>query len=413
MRNIARAAGAVALALSVGGCWLQPEADAGRTNWNQTEQTLTSANVGELVEVWRAPIGRPETYSGVVRPQVSSGGTVFVADALGTVTAVSSATGAQRWSTQVDRTVGHIAWHDGDLLVNYVTRDANPDGLGVGGQVRLDPATGAERSRTVTAPAYGLAVADGRPAVESGTVLGALGVIRVDWAFSAAAACNVVVAGACPGPWAVVGDHLAWSLGGEAMGYRTPCLPGPALGACGPAWRNDLDGRFRSTSSDVAAVGDDRVAYTLKDGFTVLDVATGEEVFTVTNGQFDQELAVAGDTILAVERFGELQAYSVTACEAGPCTPLWSVPSGEPAQGDYWPSTPVVAGDVVYVATRDTVEAFPLAGCGAAVCSSIASLAVDGRTSGQLLVDGGRVVVGVTGLTDEDGNHVVAFGLSP
>ena len=68
-------------------------------------------------------------------------------------------------------------------------------------------------------------------------------------------------------------------------------------------------------------------------------------------------------------------------------------------------------GDVVYVPTRSTVEAFPLAGCGAALCTSVASLAVDGRTSGQLLVDGGRVVVGVTGTTDDDGNHVVAFGL--
>lgn len=410
MRQIARIAGAVALAVSVGGCWLQPEADAGRTNWNRTETTLTSANVGELVELWRAPIGRPETYSGLVRPQVSSGGTVYVTDALGTVTALSLATGAQRWSTQVDRTVGHIAWHDGDLLVNFVTRDASPDGLGAGGQVRLDPATGAERSRVVTAPPYGLAVADGRPAVESGTILGFLGVIRVDWTFTAAAACNVIVAGACPGPWAVVGDHLAWSLGGEAMGYRTPCLPGPALGTCGPAWRNDLDGRFRSPS-DVAAVGDDRVAYVLEDGFTVLDVATGEERFTVTNGQFDQQLAVAGNTILVAERFGELQAYSVAACEAGPCTPLWAAASAEPGQGYYWDSTPVVAGDVVYVPTRSTVEAFPLAGCGAALCTSVASLAVDGRTSGQLLVDGGRVVVGVTGTTDDDGNHVVAFGL--
>ncbi|HEY8544470.1 MAG TPA: hypothetical protein VIL36_05470, partial [Acidimicrobiales bacterium] len=104
-RMWARAAVAAVLGTTLTGCWVQPGFDAGRSDWNPGETTLTAASVADAALQWEATV--PGT------PVATYGDLVYVQDGL-TVTALDTATGATRWSV--------------DLLEHDVPEDAVPAG---------------------------------------------------------------------------------------------------------------------------------------------------------------------------------------------------------------------------------------------------------------------------------------------
>lgn len=391
MRRFGAGLAALALGAALSGCWLQPGFDAGNTNANTGEATITAANVDLLDEQWSAEVG-----DAPVESLLALGSRVFTGGGVAGVPSVfglQAATGAPLWTATPETdpslpppTASDPVHVDGHLEVAW--------SLGAfGGRTTIDPATGQELSNT-GGPGRGgthtLAVVDGETAAGvraqhqafPGQVLTA-----VDWR------CDARSIDPLGGPtggstFAFVGDALAWSHGTRALGYRD-CDPGSATWAT--TWATELGG----TPTGVTAVGTGAVAYVDDTGtLSVLDAATGAIRWTTEVGPGASRATVAGGRILVATPDARLVAY---AADTG--SPVWQATL--PAAG----GRPVVGGDVAAVAVGTDVLAFPLDGCGAATCPALATLAVGSEVTGGPIVDGGRLLVGTADA------RVVAFGL--
>jgi outer membrane protein assembly factor BamB len=152
-----------------------------------------------------------------------------------------------------------------------------------------------------------------------------------------------------------------------------------------------------------AAVGGDEVVYAGGSGrVTVLDVVTGAVRWTADVGAAAVAApAVADGTILVATGDGRLVALPVAGCGAASCSSLWEAPIGS------IPSTaPVAGGDVVYVGTTTgDIAAFALDGCAAATCGPLTTIETGSPITGGPIVHDGRLVAGT-----QDG-RLVAYGL--
>ena len=401
MRRIGSALTALALGATLGGCWLQPGYDAGRTNWNASEGWLDAGNVGLLAEVWDTQV---PSATGVNAP-LAFGGAVYATTTSGDAAAIDDATGTLRWSRDFyDEPSGFApslsapAWHRGALWVpGAVYR--------FGGLLQLSPADGTTVSGGFGGnPTGAVSVADDQVASLSGTFNSSgFGLASVVWKYSPTIL--YTLSGSVPGSdFAIVGDRVLWSQGPQALGFSPACPPQPPeipIGGCAPDWATDLGGG-RPTSP--AAVGPSGVVYADATGtVTVLDVVTGAVQWTAELGAATSVApAVAGDAILVATDDGRLVALPAAGCGAATCTPVWEASvGGTPA------TAPVVGGEVVYVATTaGDVAAFPLGGCASPPpCAPLTTVSAGSRVTGGPIVHDGRVVVGT-----EDG-RLVAFGL--
>src|SRR5215471_16856934 len=97
-RAVVRIAVTVALAVSLGGCWLQPGFDAGRGNWNPLEFQLNSHTVGAgLTSRWNTTVFPVVTP---VNAPLASGGRIYTTTGFGaSVSALDARTGAIVWTT--------------------------------------------------------------------------------------------------------------------------------------------------------------------------------------------------------------------------------------------------------------------------------------------------------------------------
>ncbi len=83
----------------------------------------------------------------------------------------------------------------------------------------------------------------------------------------------------------------------------------------------------------------------------------------IAGGPITTAVAVNATTVFAVTSNGQLSAFPLVGCGSPTCAPEWTATVGGV------PSTPAVAGPLVYVTSTDQLlEAFPVAGCGGTVC---------------------------------------------
>ncbi|HEX5946996.1 MAG TPA: PQQ-binding-like beta-propeller repeat protein, partial [Acidimicrobiales bacterium] len=417
------------MALGLSGCWLQPDFDAGNSNWNGGESELTTATVGELTQLWSST-AIADTGSSVIDP-VATGGGVYVTAGDGpegttplAVAALETATGDLRWRTDLpgsgDQYASGIALDEGAVVVPFYTTGTGlygPWPVG-GGRHDLVASTGAITSSSTTASQLDIALWGGAvithrsafPEVPIEPVPQLPGATMIHGGpFQPIIQEDLSVFGPPRGigPFAVVADRIAWSDGLDAQGFSAACPPRNTThgSGCGPDWSTDLGGY----PDAVAAVGVDGVAYTHADDgvvrMTVLDVVTGAVRWRAELGpgrySAHAPLVVTDTTILVgVDR--QVVALPVDGCGATECAALWRTPEHE--NPDIVHVT--AAADVAYVAASDgTIEAFPLAGCGAATCQPLATVDAGSEISGGPIVHDGRVFVGTV-----DG-RVVAFGL--
>ena len=392
MRRIGAVFGILLLATSLGGCWVQPGFDPGRSYWNSGEATLTAANVDQLALQWEAAS---------VGPAVTYGNAVVVTDGL-TVSALDVATGAVRWTTDLAPELVADARLDGPPVIAGGILHVPWSWFQHGGYLGLDPTTGA-----VTQPPGSGSETIAAAAVVDDQLVSATAFLnpttfevsaQISWTYT-----PLFLYPSSSGPrpgsgFAIVGDRVAWSFGTEATGFSPACppaLPGAPPGYCAPDWRTDLG----AVPTAVAAVGDDQVVYTDGTGMvTVLDMTTGAVAWTGELASPSSRPTVAGSTIF-VRASGQLAAFPAGGCGDAACTPSWT------ATADAGTAPPVAGGDVVYIASGGDVLAFPRDGCGAATCAPLATLSIDGTDVVPSIVDGGRLL----GSTSD--GRVVAFGL--
>jgi outer membrane protein assembly factor BamB len=404
MRRIGAVFGALALVTTLSSCWVQPGYDAGHSSWNPHEQTLTSANVHLLTELWDTPL----PAAGFVQAPVSVGGAVYATAGGGGVAALDAATGALRWSRRFEVPAGAPsfeapAWHDGELLVPAAMGSPIPRGS----LLRLDPTDGSTISGGDFAGpmALGVAVADDVPAVMHFQQGVAGGPVHVDWTYRVT---NIASLFAPSRHFAVAGDRILWTWGPNAQGYSPACAPWPQQPppdfGCAPDWTTSLAGG--ATLLSPAIVGTNEVVYVSNQGqLSVLDVATGAVQWSASVDDAVQHAPAVADGVVLVATAGasdgRLVALPAGGCGATTCEPLW-----EGSIGGTPSAPPVAAGDVAYVATTDgDVVAFALVGCGNPTCAPLARVSAGNRITGGPTVDQGRVIVGT-----QDG-RLLAFGL--
>jgi hypothetical protein len=149
-------------------------------------------------------------------------------------------------------------------------------------------------------------------------------------------------------------------------------------------------GRALVIQHDVNTGRTDVVAYTGATGAVDWRAQLGTSVM----GGQDVHLAVAGDSVYAMtmsQAFRKLQVFAAAGCGEPTCTPTWSaLPLGGDTTGAS--AGPVVAGGVVYVSDDQGIHAYPAGGCGAAACTEIATIDLDGVPL-HVTVSGGRLYV--------------------
>lgn len=385
MRRLRTVAATLALGTALSGCWLQSGYDAGWSNWNPQETTITAANAAQLEEVWSYQLAG----GGSVHELLSDGNQVFGLIGLGNSVrgvGLGLGTGEHRWTfdpgTDVlyPLTLTKPVYVDGHLVAAYNNIDIRTFQLSEGGRVVIDPATGQLVEFTDDA---GVGVLS-QLAVHGSLVR--VGAQRVDWE------CDVTRPSAAS-PFAFVGLTVAAATGSQAHGYRD-C--DPTTGVWGSIWTTDLGG----TASAVAAVGgSDAAVYLDSNGrLSLLDAAIGAIVWTAETGGATG-LTVADGRIIVRDTTGDrLLAY---AADTG--TLLWEAPY---IADDT--RLPIAGGDVVYMpvltANQWHVVAFDLDDGTQLAGLPVGSTAGEQITAGPI-VAGGRLVVGTSSA------RVVAFGL--
>jgi outer membrane protein assembly factor BamB len=360
MRSL-RYLGLAALAVLLSSCfWPAPGYGPDRRSFNPAERSLTVDNVATLRRAFVVDAG-----DRVSAPIVGADG-VFVAGIDrpgGSRTQVRSfdpATGATRWTVS-----GPELSSIQPLLSDpYLTGDHELT-LGFGHpdlyvqptwdqEARVDTRTGA--ATVVAATDHVTAVRGGTTLREGGTWVPELGSLRpmfvplVDVEGRS-------LRGIPPGSHPTLGRELLWTVDQSvfASDLDARCPAVETRQACPTVWETPLDG----TATPVVVGEDNRTIFVGTSAGTVyaLDGDTGAVVWTtpVGHGSIDQSPALARGVLY----FGTGDGTTV-AVDSADGSVQWS---GTPPAGAQPATTqPVVAGDVVYVGSRDAVDAFALDG---------------------------------------------------
>jgi hypothetical protein len=413
----------MALALGASGCWLQDRANPGRTSWMPGETTLTAANLGGVVELWRDDFSLFGPDTGQVSAPIVIGQNVYATvnygNTTGNLVKVNAGTGAVLYRVDVNSQGGDSGpaffstptWHDNTVLVGNIVTNIGMLGFIAGRRDAFDPNTGAP----VAGPPSGGQGGIVHQAVEADNTVVQQRIVAstnppqgtdqaIDWRVTALATVNALQV---PNDFAIVGDRLAGGDGLRALGWRgDSCTPltGRFLSGCAADWSTTLPGH---PVAGPAAVGSTGAAYVDDAGtLSVLDPSTGAVHWTgALGGPPSGPAAVTADVIYVPTTDGRLVAFAAAGCGAATCPKLWETPLG--ASGATPEVAPVVAGELVYAGTTGgTVIVAAAGGCGAATCAPLAALQVGGPVNG-MVVDGGRVLVGTSTA------RLVAFGLPP
>jgi len=378
------------------GCWLQPNFDAGNSRHNDTEATITPANVAGLTARWSVQ------FPARIEPQpLISGGRVFVQRQDGAavgVLAIDLGTGATAW----DRTVSPAGAsnvftnHQATIIDGEIWQDWHGTLAGSStcsfGTVRLDQ-VGTVLGEDRSAYPVALPVQNGRHLVRVHTPT-----------------CDL---GTPPFPHITleVSDshtrQVLWTA--DPIGYGQPSVSGDQVITPAGGW--DLAGCgaascVRRWSPAITPFGDQPIVggpgdtfFILKAGFggpngevRALSRVDGTPVWGLAFNAVDADIAVDDERLYVATSNGSsagyLLVYDVDGCGASNCWPLWSAKVAPGA----W--APTVAGDVVYVAGSDgKVHAYRAAGCSFVLCGELGSFAVTGGGISSLAVADGRLVV--------------------
>jgi hypothetical protein len=395
------------VALLLSGCWLQGGADAGNTRSNPGETALTRANVEEAAIDWRAPVGA------VMSEPLVSGGRVYVSnwsyddDAEGSpadvlnVQAYDASTGALAWERSLlppgdpdDGLIATPAIVDGAVWVTYWH-----DGFGCdnGRLARLDAATGAMLSEDPTGSYPSPVVAfDGLVSYVEMPCTGPPRVVVRDAATRAVRWTGALPAGSGVMTPTVAEGRLFVLADGTLHAYDADgCGSGSGTPTCPPLWTEAVGDGAYDFQRLVAAPGGNLVTWgapSTPEGWpatiVVRDAATGDvrwEAEARNDGPLPWALigvAVSGGTLYVAGSYVEdsgpdpiavLDAYPLAGCGAAVCAPAWTAD----LDADDPSGSPTVAGGVVYVPVRSTssrapaVVAVDAAGCGAPTCDEV------------------------------------------
>jgi outer membrane protein assembly factor BamB len=424
--NVVRAAVVVAVAAMLSGCWIQPGVGPERQNWNPVEPTLTAATVAGLEPLWSSPIIPGVTPDFDALAPVVIGGSVFASmtddPAWGVISAArfDAATGEADWIAQaslccVDLMEGQYeaqspVWQDGKVLLPYTF-----DGRHAGSNIAvLDGSTGDQ----LTSIGFGAPCPAGTtPCYADSDQLTLNGNQRV-WATVMSA-----VRGGLPitiseinglsyrpgllsgagGSFALSPDgseRVAWRAGTSMLGFAPGCSPNFVLPElCDPTWTAAI-----GSALGAPAIRGEDVVFSAGDGSVrVLDLTTGVEQWRGSAGVSSDFGPVVTATEIIIAGGSTVVAFPVDGCGAAVCEPLWTGQTGASGVA----TTPAAAGDVVYVATTGGgIVAFGTHGCGAPTCSPLVTVPTAAEVTGGPVIDGGRVFAGL------DNGDVVAFGLA-
>lgn len=368
-----RRLGAVAAgALVAAGCWGQPGFDGRHQSFNRFETALTPATVGALAPAWTAHVD-----TGPVRadPVVSGGlDLVHVSDDVAAY-GLDTATGARRWRTPVvpaGAAAGIVAGPvtvDGDVLLapwgagavdaGATARLAVADGHVVGENKGFGPMAVTARSPWLVSPAYGLA---------RGTIpwTGVNVYGPVPWFLPL----DLYSSTASPPPTTVALTPDRFFIGLAGGSYGTDVLDGwridractiggppPQPPVCMPDVRVQLDGRPTSPVIDDT----DATVYVASAAGTVyaVDTATGAVRWTAPAGApVHQPPALGSGGLFVATDDGRLLTFDPAGCGAATCAAVRTVALAGPPD-----TPPALAGGVVYVASGGgAVAAYPATG---------------------------------------------------
>jgi outer membrane protein assembly factor BamB len=421
--NVLRAVVVVAMAAALSGCWLQPGVGADRRNWKPTEPTLTAATVAGLEPVWSSPVIDGGGSDLDALAPVVVGDAVFASSTAsadwGVIGAVrlDAATGEADWTGAatlccldigVTPTAQSAVYQAGKLLLPF-TFDGGQAGsriavldVGTGGQL---PGIGYEAPCPQTvcrADSHQLTVDGDRRMWATVVASSSVGNPPITHSEISGLSYTPGLVLGEGGAFAVAVDgteRVAWQVGTTMLGYAPGCRPTPILPrVCEPDWTASI-----GAAVGAPAISGESVVFSAGDGTVrVLDLATGAERWRGTAGVSTERGPVVTDDEIVIAGGGTVVAFPVDGCGAAVCEPLWTGQTGATGVA----TTPAAAGDVVYVATTGGgIVAFGTDGCGAPTCSPLVTLPTAAEVTGGPVIDGGRVFAGL------DDAEVVAFGL--
>ncbi len=409
-RRTARTALVVVATVALGGCWLQPGADAERSGFAPLESGITPANVAQLQFDWSRQLAAPTaaptvTIDGVY---VSSG----AAPNAGTLYRLDPTDGTTQWSTE-EFAAGQIYLGTQQPTVNdglvYVAQ--NGFSIVPGTIMRFDESTGAPLS---SLPGAGADLTQRGSLLVSTQSTGNSSMIGVSRLFvtdrAGIASWNTFVAiasGHVPVSTsaAVSADRIF--LGNESNVHAYPvtkpagCPTTYGVEICPPDWTYAAGSRV---GFHPVLTSDHRtVIAPTQDSIVALNTADGTLLWTGTVGATPSAApAIANGVVYVPTSAGTLVAFAAGGCGAPTCAPLWTANAGSPIRQP--PS--VTSGGLVFTGSDDgTIHAFPTVGCGSATCTSLWSVATGSTITGGPVNALGRVFVSTA-----DG-RIIAYSL--
>jgi outer membrane protein assembly factor BamB len=381
------------LASMLGGCWLQPGADAHRDGANPVPVGITPSNVATLHPAWSHLL----SASGALDP-IMSQNRVEVTDGVSAFS-LDLATGNEVWH----HTIAVPPNQDAYSYVTAVTVRGNSamvpyNGFDGGGTHAYDVGTGAQLA-DVNAGGAVPVIANGNKLV--GAVTGHLGAVShltylvVTDVADPAQGWSTLASGS-PTSAAVGKDRFVVGLDNTLAAYPTAhqvCPePTPNVPVCSPMWTATLNGTARTP---VLSADEQTVFTSTSTGWVyAIDASTGA---TRWSGSVNATAPVAlGPNLLYVVSAGQfLSAVDPAGCGTSICTPTWTA-----TLNDQPTLQPAIAGGLVFVAgPSGSIQAYGTDGCGHSLCDALWSYAMGSAATGAPAVDQGHLIVGTA-----DGN---------
>jgi outer membrane protein assembly factor BamB len=382
-----RVVAGIAVSVLLPGCWLQVGFAADNARHNVLETGITRGNVTGLHEAWSV-----DFPNGVSEP-IASGGRVYMARSSQTsaeVRALDAATGAEVWQRVVvppqlpDPSVPFLVFpvaFSGDALwISYATSSTGIHFVSLdpaGGSILTDSPGGLLVTTPVATAGGVAAYAAFSFATRSSTL-----VVRdphtaaVQWTVDLAASNAVENVAVARGHLYAPASSVLTAFAAAGCGAAT----------CPPIWQAPMPNG--ALIRRVAVAPDGSVVVTANffmanhvfDMIAVFDGATGTLRWTRTvNDIAGDAVAIAGSSVFVPTNEapdgsgGTAGEDALVAMSLADGTTQWD--AGLPASS----AVPLVAAGVVYTAAGDDLVAFDAAGCGAATCDPLLTLAGAGR----------------------------------
>jgi hypothetical protein len=379
----AGAAGLICLALA--GCWwTQPGAGPQNSRWNRFESKITADNVTDLTETWTVSV------PGVVPEPVTSGNKLFLSHNIPSnrqILALDVASGAEAWHADLPAAVATdptgVAYSSDTLLASHIARFPFGDPQ-CNDIVRLDPETGALVGAAVPNNYVTTAF------VTSGDIVAYIDSTRC--AFAQQGRLVVRDRASMALQWTaqlstsevfeepIIADGRIYAAGavfdaagcGAATCTGTPASAKPLMATGGRYFSFDnLHIEQPPPNPVLIDIGSVRV-FSATDGAELWRDNYGSD--GGPNGAVGG-IAATGDTLFVAgwkegdaAPGGRLAAYPIGGCGAAVCDPTWTAPG--PRSG----GLPAVAGDVVYTLAPTELTAYDANGCGAATCGALKTI---------------------------------------